>query len=52
MKNPCFIIFVMKAIPPKMEIEIKAPKAGTVQSIVVSQGDKVVTGQTLAVIGG
>ena len=44
------VIMVLEAM--KMEIEIKAPKAGTVQSIVVSQGDKVVTGQTLAVIGG
>ena len=35
----------------KMEIEVKAPKAGTIQSIAVAQGDKVVTGQALAVIG-
>ena len=35
----------------KMEIEVKSTAAGTVQSIAVAQGDKVVTGQTLAVIG-
>ena len=34
----------------KMEIEIKSPVAGTVQSILVAQGDKVVTGQTLATV--
>ena len=44
------VIMVLEAM--KMEIEVKAPKSGVVQSIVVSQGDKVVTGQTLAVIGG
>ena len=44
------VIMVLEAM--KMEIEVKAPKSGTVQSIAVSQGDKVVTGQTLAVIGG
>ena len=33
-----------------METEVKAPKAGTVQSILVSQGDKVVTGQGLVTI--
>ena len=35
----------------KMETEIKAPKSGTVQSIEVAQGDKIVNGQTLVVIG-
>lgn len=42
-------IIVLEAM--KMEIEVKAPKAGTVQSILVSQGDKVVTDQDLAVLG-
>ena len=35
----------------KMETEVKAPKSGTVQSILVAQGDKVVTGQALVTIG-
>ena len=35
----------------KMEIEVKSTKAGTVQSILVAQGDKVVTGQALAIVG-
>ena len=35
----------------KMETEIKAPEAGTVQSILVAQGDKVQTGQTLVTLG-
>ena len=35
----------------KMETEIKSPKAGTVNSILVAQGDKVVTGQAMVVIG-
>ena len=35
----------------KMEIEVKSPKAGTVQSVLVSQGDKVVNGQALVVLG-
>lgn len=43
------VIMVLEAM--KMEIEVKAPKAGTIQSIAVAQGDKVVTGQALAVIG-
>ncbi len=43
------VIMVLEAM--KMEIEVKAPKAGPIQSIAVAQGDKVVTGQTLAVIG-
>lgn len=43
------VILVLEAM--KMEIEIKAPKAGTVQSILVTQGEKVVTGQALAVVG-
>ena len=42
-------IMVLEAM--KMEIEVKSPKAGVVQSVAVSQGDKVVTGQTLAVVG-
>ena len=43
------VILVLEAM--KMEIEIKAPKAGTVQSILVTQGEKVVTGQALVVVG-
>ena len=43
------VIMVLEAM--KMEIEVKSTAAGTVQSIAVAQGDKVVTGQTLAVIG-
>ena len=43
------VIMVLEAM--KMEIEVKSTVAGTVQSIVVAQGDKVVTGQTLAVVG-
>ena len=35
----------------KMETEVKSPKAGTVQAIEVAQGDKIITGQTLVVIG-
>ena len=42
------VIMVLEAM--KMEIEIKSPVAGTVQSILVAQGDKVVTGQTLATV--
>ena len=42
-------IMVLEAM--KMEIEVKSPKAGVVQSVAVNQGDKVVTGQTLAVVG-
>lgn len=43
------VIMVLEAM--KMEIEVKSTVAGTVQSIAVAQGDKVVTGQTLAVVG-
>ena len=43
------VILVLEAM--KMEIEVKSPKAGVVQAISVSQGDKVVTGQTLAIVG-
>ncbi len=43
------VIMVLEAM--KMEIEIKSPAAGTVQSILVSQGEKVVTGQVLATVG-
>ena len=43
------VLLVMEAM--KMETEVKAPKAGIVQSILVSQGDKVVTGQALVTIG-
>ena len=35
----------------KMETEIKSPKAGVVQSILVAQGDKVVSGQALVTLG-
>ena len=43
------VLLVVEAM--KMETEVKSPKAGTVQSILVSQGDKVVTGQGLVTIG-
>ena len=43
------VIMVLEAM--KMEIEVKSTKAGTVQSILVAQGDKVVTGQALAIVG-
>lgn len=42
-------ILVMEAM--KMEMPVKAPKAGTVQAINVASGDKVNAGDTLAVIG-
>jgi acetyl-CoA carboxylase biotin carboxyl carrier protein len=35
----------------KMEIPVVAPKAGTVKSITVNEGDAVTEGQVLAVIG-
>ena len=44
--QPLIVIEAMK-----METEIKSPKAGTVNAIEVAQGDKIVTGQTLVVIG-
>jgi pyruvate carboxylase subunit B len=44
------VLLVVEAM--KMETEVKSPKAGTVNSILVAQGDKVVTGQGLVVIGG
>ena len=43
------VLLVVEAM--KMETEIKSPKAGTVNAIEVAQGDKIVTGQTLVVIG-
>ena len=43
------VIMVLEAM--KMEIEVKSTKTGTVQSILVAQGDKVVTGQALAIVG-
>ena len=43
------VLLVLEAM--KMEIEVKSPKAGTVQSVLVSQGDKVVNGQALVVLG-
>ena len=42
------VLLVMEAM--KMESEVKAPKAGTVGSILVGQGDKVITGQALLTI--
>ena len=44
------VLLVVEAM--KMETEVKSPKAGTVNSILVAQGDKVVTGQAMVVIGG
>ena len=43
------VLLVLEAM--KMEIEVKSQKAGTVQSVLVSQGDKVVNGQALVVLG-
>ena len=42
-------IVVIEAM--KMETPIKAPVAGTINSISVAQGDKVQTGQVMATIG-
>jgi biotin carboxyl carrier protein len=42
-------ILVIEAM--KMETPIKSPVAGTVNSISVSQGDKVQTGQVMATVG-
>ena len=35
----------------KMETPIKAPVAGTITSMAVSQGDKIQTGQIMATVG-
>ena len=43
------VLLVLEAM--KMEIEVKSPKAGIVQEILVSQGEKVVNGQDLVVLG-
>ena len=43
------VLLVLEAM--KMEIEVKAPKAGTVQSVMVAVGDKVVNGTPLVTIG-
>ena len=43
------VLLVLEAM--KMETEIKSPVAGTVSSVSVAQGDKVVTGQTMVTIG-
>lgn len=42
-------ILVIEAM--KMETPIKSPKAGTITSITVSQGDKIATGQVMATVG-
>ncbi|MCD8377718.1 MAG: hypothetical protein LUB59_02895 [Candidatus Gastranaerophilales bacterium] len=42
------VLLVLEAM--KMEIEVKAPKSGTIDSILVSQGDKVVNGQALVTL--
>ncbi len=43
------VLLVMEAM--KMESEVKSPKSGYVTSVMVSQGDKVITGQGLVTIG-
>ena len=43
------VLVVLEAM--KMEIEVKAPKAGTVQSVLVAPGDKVVNGTPLVTLG-
>ena len=42
-------ILVIEAM--KMETPIKSPKAGTITSLSVSQGDKITTGQVMATVG-
>ncbi len=42
------VIIIMEAM--KMEVEIKAPKAGVIESLSVQQGDSLAAGQTIAVI--
>ena len=42
------VLLVLEAM--KMEIEVKSPKAGTVQSVLVSQGEKVVNEQELVLL--
>jgi pyruvate carboxylase subunit B len=42
------VLLVLEAM--KMEIEVKSPKSGTVQSVLVSQGDKVVNEQELVLL--
>lgn len=42
------LLLVLEAM--KMENEINAPKAGTVQEVLVSEGEQVTEGQTLAVL--
>ena len=41
-------VLIMESM--KMETEIKATKGGTVQSLLVKEGDKVQTGDSLAII--
>ena len=43
------VLLVVEAM--KMETEIISPKAGTIQSVLVAQGDNVVIGQALVTIG-
>ena len=43
------VLLVLEAM--KMEIEVKSPRAGTVQSVLVSQGEKVVNEQELVLLG-
>ena len=43
------ILFILEAM--KMENEIMAPKAGTINQVLVSKGSKVDTGAPLIVIG-
>ena len=42
-------VLIMESM--KMESEVKAPQAGTVQSILVKEGDNVQTGDQLVIIG-
>lgn len=43
------VIAVIEAM--KMETEIKSPVSGTVKSVDIEVGDKVVTGQVLVTVG-
>jgi oxaloacetate decarboxylase alpha subunit len=42
-------VLIMESM--KMETEIKATKGGTIQTLLVKEGDKVQTGDSLAIIG-
>ena len=47
--NPGDTVLIMESM--KMESEVKAQQGGTIQSILVKEGDNVQTGDQLAIIG-